>query len=408
MIVLFWASSAVLAHTYIGFPVAVLARARLRPRPHQEGPETPSVTVVIAAHDEAAAIGDKVRSVLDSDYPADAVDVVVVSDGSTDATVEEVRAVADLRVRVVALGRVGKAAALNAGIELASGEVVVFSDANSRFDRSTLRSLVRPFADEEVGGVAGDQRYLPPGADLEATMQGERWYWDFDRTLKQAESRGGNVIGATGALYAVRRELVSAVLEGVTDDFYQSTGVIAGGHRLVFSADAVVHEPLAGSAQIEFRRKVRVMTRGLQAVRERRTLLDPTRHGFYAYQLVNHKVLRRLMGIPLGTLLLASVGCRRDGRFYRAALVGQLGLYGVGTVALARPSGRVARSRVGAAAGYFCMVNAAGLVAAHRTLTGRRIISWAPERATADPIDVGTKTTVGPRPAPRPHPAAVP
>lgn len=387
MIVLFWTSTIVLAHTYLGFPAAVLIRARLRPRPHLEGPVTPTVTVIIAAHDEAAAIGRKVRSVLDSDYPAEAIDVIVVSDGSTDTTVHEVRAVEDPRLRVVALGRVGKAAALNAGIERAHGEIVVFSDANSRFGHDTLRCLVRPFADPAVGGVAGDQRYLPPGATPEATMQGERWYWDLDRILKRAESTGGNVIGATGALYAVRRDLVSTVPEGVTDDFYQSTGVIARGRRLVFAPDAVVHEPLAGSADLEYRRKVRVMTRGLRAVADRRALLDPRRHGFYAYQLANHKVLRRLMALPLGALLLASVGSRRRGSLYRAALVGQIGLYGIGALALARPAGRAARSRVGAAAGYFCLVNAAGLVAAHHTATGRTIVTWVPAReATLGPF----------------------
>ncbi|MEO6989069.1 MAG: glycosyltransferase family 2 protein [Aquihabitans sp.] len=409
MITLFWASSAVLVHTYVGFPVTVLARARLHPRPHHEAPVTPIVSVIIAAHDEAAVIGNKVRSVLESDYPADALEVIVVSDGSSDATVEQTLAIGDPRVRLIALDRVGKAIALNSGIRAATGEVLVFSDANSHFDRSTLRSLMRPFADPTVGGVAGDQRYLPAGVDPEATMQGERWYWDFDRTLKRAESSSGNVVSATGALYAVRRDLVSSVPDGVTDDFYQSTGVIARGRRLVFAPDAFVHEPLAGSADAEFRRKVRVMTRGLQAVARRRVLLDPSRHGFYAYQLFNHKVLRRLMALPLATLFMASIGCRDRGAFYRLALASQLVIYGTGVAALVRPTGRVARSRPGAAAGYFCLVNAAGMTAAHHTLTGRKIVSWVPEREEdAKRSDGGTTAaTIGPATFAEPRRAAV-
>src|SRR5699024_400548 len=137
-------------------------------------------------------------------------------------------------------------------------------------------------------------------------VSGERSYWDLDRALKRAESAGGSVISATGALYAVRRPLVDPVPPGVTDDFTTSTGVIERGARLVFAPDAVVWEPVAASARDEMARKVRVMTRGLQAVAHRRRLLDPREHGFYAYQLLHHKLLRRLMGLPLLVLAVSA------------------------------------------------------------------------------------------------------
>jgi cellulose synthase/poly-beta-1,6-N-acetylglucosamine synthase-like glycosyltransferase len=383
MVGLFWLSSAVVVQTYVAFPLITLARARLRPQAVLAADVTPSISVLIAAHDEARSIGRKLESVIGLDYPPELVEIVVVSDGSTDGTPEA--AAIDPRVRVLVLPRVGKAAALNEGIAATSGEVIVFTDANSRLAPDALRKLVRPFADPGVGGVAGDQRYEAPdgAADGRGTADGERRYWSFDRVLKEAESAGGNVIGATGALYAVRRDLVEPVPAGVTDDFTTSTGVIEQGKRLVFAGDAAVFEPVAGSADAEFRRKVRVMTRGLQAVVHRRRLLDPRQHGFYAYQLVNHKVLRRLMGVPLLALLVASARSAPRGRMYQAALVGQLAVYGPGLVALARPEGRTARSRLGGVAGYFCLVNAAGLVAAWNVLSGRRIERWEPERAEA-------------------------
>ena len=388
--VLFWASIAVLVETYLMFPAVVLARGRWRARPHLEAEVTPSVTVVVAARDEGAGIAAKLRSVLGVDYPPHLLDVVVASDGSTDDTVAAAD-VGDHRVRVLDLGRVGKATALNAAVAEATGDILVFTDANSRFEASTIGRLMAPFADPGVGGVAGDQRYEPvpvgpgpPAGTTAATTHGERGYWDLDRRLKAAESAGGNVISATGALYALRRELVEPVPDGVTDDFTSSTGVIAQGHRLVFAPGAAVYEPVAASAEAEFQRKVRVMTRGLQAVVHRRRLLNPAAHGFYAYQLANHKVLRRLMAAPLAVLLGASVAGWGRGRTYRLATVGQLALYVPAGVGLLAPQSRLGRSRPCGIAAYFCLVNAAGVVAAANVLTGRRIDQWQPDRPGAD------------------------
>lgn len=378
--VLFWGSLTVLTQTYLVFPATVLARGRWCPRPHQSAAITPTVTVVIAARDEESGIAEKLHSVLAGDYPADRLDVVVASDGSTDRTVDAAT-LDDERVRVLDLPRLGKAGTLNTAIAEATGSVIVFTDANSRFCPGTLTDLVRPFADPEVGGVAGDQRY-EAGDDA----VGERRYWDLDRALKLAESRSGNIIGATGALYAVRRELVEEVPTGVTDDFTTSTGVIASGRRLVFAPEAAVYEPVAASTGAEYRRKVRVMTRGLRAVQHRRALLDPKRHGFFSYQLANHKVLRRLMGLPLGTLLVASATGWRRGVLYRAALLGQVAVYVPAGVGLLWPHSRLGRSKPCQIAGYFCMVNAAGVVAAFNVLSGRQIDRWQPERSPGSGI----------------------
>jgi glycosyltransferase involved in cell wall biosynthesis len=378
--VLFWSAVAAIAYTYVGFPLLVLARAALRPRPFAPGDVRPHVSVVIAAHDEEAAIGRKLESVLAADYPAERREVVVASDGSTDGTEAVVRGFADRGVHLVVLPRVGKAAALDAAVAASTGEVLVFTDANSLLAADALTAIVRPFADPEVGGVAGDQRYRS-GADDAPVAGGERSYWSFDRLLKEAESRAGNVISATGALYAVRRELVCPVGAGVTDDFAISTGVIAAGHRLVFAGDAVAYEPVAASGGAEFGRKVRVMTRGLRGVALRRDLLDPRRSGFYALQLLSHKVLRRLMAVPLLALLLGSARLWRRGPFYRLAAVGQAAFYGAGVAGLA--SGGRVRGRVGrlvALPAYFCLVNAASLKACWNLATGRRIERWEPER----------------------------
>jgi cellulose synthase/poly-beta-1,6-N-acetylglucosamine synthase-like glycosyltransferase len=393
MAVLFWLATALVAYTYVGFPLLVLTRARLRPRPHRTADITPAVSVIIAAHDEAASIRARVDNLLALDYPHDRLEVVIASDGSTDATVTEARRRGDPRVRVLDLPRTGKATALNSAVGASTGEIIVFSDANTSYAPDAVRLLVRSFADPEVGGVAGNQVYLKasagvgpadPGAAT-AIGVGERTYWDFDRLVKDAESLGGSVISATGAMYAIRRELFVAVPDGVTDDFTTSTRVIAAGRRLVFEPAAVAFEPVAGSSSREYGRKVRIMTRGLRGVAVARRLLDPRRYGFYALQLLTHKVLRRLMAIPLLVIFVTSLFLWDAGWIYRIALVGQSAVYGlalIGSVLRDRPAGRRPWFAIPA---FFLLVNVASLHAAWNLVSGRRIDRWQPARR-----DVGT------------------
>jgi cellulose synthase/poly-beta-1,6-N-acetylglucosamine synthase-like glycosyltransferase len=379
---LFWSAAGLLAYTYLLFPLLVLLRAALRSRRYDSGEITPTVTLVISAHNEAASIDAKLENLLSLDYPEDRLEVVIASDGSDDGTDELVRGYAERGVRLVSLPRVGKAAALNTAVAEAEGEVLVFSDANSIYAPDALRALVRPFADPSVGGVAGDQRYRSrDGGD--AIASGEQRYWDFDRLLKVAESRAGSTISATGAIYAVRRSLFRSVPPGVTDDFFTSTGAIAQGYRLVFAADAVAYEPVAQTSEVEWGRKVRVMTRGLRGVLMRRELLDARRHGFYAVQLLTHKLLRRTMVFPLAVVAGTSPLLWRRGRVYRAATLAQAAVYGLGAGGMLLRDRPLGRRKAFMLPAYFCFVNAASLRAVWNVVRGRRIDLWEPQRRTA-------------------------
>lgn len=382
---LFWSSVGLLLYTYFLFPLLVAVRAVLRPRPHRESDATPPVSVLIAAHNEAAVIGQKLDNLLSLDYPQDCLEVIVASDGSDDGTEDEVRAYADRGVRLLALPRQGKAAALNAAVARATGEILVFSDANSIYAPGALRALVRPFADPAVGGVAGNQVYRP-APDASLAGQGEKQYWGLDRRLKRYESAAGNVISATGAIYAVRRELFTPVAEGVTDDFYTSTGVIAQGRRLVFAPEAIAYEAVAGRSGDEFGRKVRVITRGLRGVWLRRELLDPRRQGFYALQLFSHKVLRRLVAVPLLWLALISPLLWTRSWLYRLATLGQGLFYGLAAAGAGLERSGRRLPKLLALPTYFSLVNVAALQATLNVLRGRSIIIWEPTHATAAPV----------------------
>lgn len=379
-LVLFWAAVILVAYTYLLFPLIVFARGLWLSQPYRSADITPRVSLLIAAHNEVKSIGAKLDNILALDYPAERLEIIIASDGSDDGTNAVVQSYAEHGVQLLSLPRLGKAAALNAAAKAAGGEILAFSDANSIFAADALRALVRPFADPQVGGVAGNQRYLRQG-----NSRGERSYWRFDRKLKQLQSRAGNTISATGAIYAIRRSLFEPIPDGVTDDFFTSTGVVVRGHRLVFTPEAVAYEPVASSSSREFERKVRVITRGLQAVKLRRTLLNPFRYGFYALQLFSHKVLRRLVVFPLLLLAVLSPLLWSHGLVYQLSTLAQAGFYGLATSHIFLKGNRVGELKIFALPFYFCMVNTACLLATSNLVRGHRIDRWEPRRQEEGP-----------------------
>src|SRR6266508_4908633 len=381
--VLFWAAVAVILFAYLLFPALIFLRGLLLSRPYQTAEITPPISMIIAAHNEADGIGAKLENILSLDYPRAQLEVIVASDGSNDGTNEIVRGYAGQGVTLLALPRQGKAPALDAAVATAHGEILVFSDANSMYGPGALRALTRPFADPEVGGVAGNQRYLAKKIES-LSGDGEKSYWSFDRRLKQSQSRSGNAISATGAIYAIRRSLFRGVPVGVTDDFAVSTDVIAQGYRLVFAPDAIAYEPVAGTGGIEFGRKVRVITRGLRGVLVvRRDLLNPFRFGFYAFQLFFHKVMRRLVVIPLVLMLLVGPLLWNHGIVYQLATIAQLIFYGCALLGLLMSHTRVGLMNPVMIPFFFCMVNVACLLATINLIRGHRIDFWEPQRTDA-------------------------
>ena len=386
---LFWAAVALIVYTHMLFPALVLLRGMLIHRPYKSAEITPYISVIIAAHNEARTIGAKLDNILTLDYPRDCLEVLIVSDGSNDGTDAIVQRYASHGIKLISLPRGGKACALNAAVTASAADILVFSDANSMFAPSALRALVRPFADPDVGGVAGNQCYLTEQGNS-PTSDGEHIYWNFDRRLKHFQSQAGSATSATGAIYATRRSLFRTIPPGVTDDFVTSTSVIAQGYRLIFASQAIAYEPAAASTSVEFSRKVRLMTRGLRATAVMRELLNPFRYGFYAIQLFSHKILRRLVVFPLLALLLVSPLLWHHGLPYQSALVLQLSLYSSATLGGLLAKTRFGRAKLLSVPFFFVMGNAAALVATWNVLQGRRIDRWQPQRhdANTDAADV--------------------
>lgn len=383
MVILFWAAVVSLAYGYAGYPLLVIAVGAIRGQRVLRAPITPRASILIAAYDEEDVIAERLENALGLDYPSGSLEIIVASDGSTDRTEAVVESFAHRGVRLLRLPRRGKIPALIDAAALATGDILVFSDANITFERGALRALVRGFADPAVGGVAGNTLYRLP-ADREGSAEGEGLYWRYDAWLKEMESRTGSIVSAHGGLYGIRRELFQPPREtAVTDDFAISTAVVEQGRRLVFDREAVAYEIAIGEADREFRRKVRLMTRAWRSVMLRRRLLNPFGYGFYSVVLFSHKVLRRLLPLALLALLGSSLALADAGGMYGVAAAAQVGFYALAVLGWVVRGGRKGRHSVLFVPFYYCLANTAALVALARFLAGNRIELWQPQRHTA-------------------------
>jgi glycosyltransferase involved in cell wall biosynthesis len=377
----FWGSTGLLVYVYVGFPLLVAVRGLLRGRPIARGGEPPHLTVVIPAFNEAGIILEKLENTLSLDYPADRVEVLVASDGSTDATNDLVKRFGG-GVRLLALPRIGKNRALSEAAAVATGDVLVFTDADTKLTRETLLRVTTPFADPEVGGVAGERRHG------DESKPGRHGVAQGKHMLRSLMSRAGNVTSAEGQIYAVRRQLFRPVPENVPDDFWVSTRVVAAHRRLVYEPRAASY-PFAGVSVVRdpFERKIRMIGPQFRSYWLGRDLLNPGEYGFYSLQLVSHKLLRRLVFVPLIGLVLTAPGLRSSGRVYRAAALAQALLHGASLTGLLLRGTRLGRLPPLKTALAFDRNNVAAAVALVQQLGGMRPRDdmWEPQRAEMRP-----------------------
>lgn len=377
--VVFWVCAGALAYVYAGYPLLVrLLAAVLRRRPASPpaGFEPPSVTVLTAARNEAAHIAETVRNKLAQRYPPEKLEVIVISDGSTDGTDERVRAIGDPRVRLLRQEpRAGKTAALNLAVPQARGEVLAFADANSLWAPDALARLVEPLADPAVGYVTGRMVYRAP--DGSPTGEGCSAYMRYENALRAWETACGSIVGVDGGIDAVRRELYVPMRADQLPDFVLPLAVRRAGRRVVYAPAALLYEDALAAADDEFRMRVRVSLRALHALRDMAALFDPARYGLFAWQLFSHKLLRYLAPLFQAGALAANAALALRGGIFWPALLGLQGLFYLGALAahLARRRG-VPGALVPIY--YLCLVNAAAAVALWRFARGQRQVTWTP------------------------------
>jgi cellulose synthase/poly-beta-1,6-N-acetylglucosamine synthase-like glycosyltransferase len=368
----FWGTLGALAWTHAGYGLAMRLLAHVRPRPVARDDLTPSVAVIVSAHDEEAVIGRRLENLLALDYPPDRLQIVVASDGSTDRTNEVVREVAarEPRVALLECPREGKVAAQHRAVRETESEVVAFTDANSEWRRDALRMLVRNLADPRVGYVCGQLRLEGPnGANQEGL------YWRYEVWVREQESRASSITAGNGAIYAVRRSAYVQDDPRFGHDFGFPYLMEQRGLRAVYDPDAVAVERAASETEDEYSRKTRMIARAWGHVLTGR-MFGPTRP-LYLLELVSHRVLRYASGLLHIGLLLSNVALLGRGPFYRALLAlqfGGLALAAAGKARLPVPGARLAYY-------YFTVTKAtvAGLVRQLRSGTPQ---TWEKARGT--------------------------
>jgi cellulose synthase/poly-beta-1,6-N-acetylglucosamine synthase-like glycosyltransferase len=371
---IFWISVVAIFYTYIGYPAAVYLLARLRGKRVAKSGATPRVSVVVACHNEARNIQSRISNLLESDYPAELLEIIVVSDGSTDRTADLARLAQSPRVRALHYReRSGKAAALNLGVENASGEVIVFADARQRFEPRAIRELVANMSDPRVGAVSGELLLDAPAGS--SVGEGVGLYWKYEKWIRKNESRFNSVIGATGAIYAIRRELWKPLpLSTILDDVYTPMHIALRGRRVVFEEKARAYDRASACAGGEFARKVRTLTGNYQLCQLMPRLLLPW--GALAFQFYSHKILRLAAPVFLLLLLASSalaVASDPLDLVYQAALALQAAFY-ASVLAGACLLRRNRKVRLLSFAYVFSVMNAAALVGLFYFITGKRDI----------------------------------
>jgi len=371
----FWISVALLIYVYIGYPLIAALRAMCRPRRRVRAPIEPSVSIVVVAHNEEDRIAARIENLLALDYPADRREIVIASDGSTDDTVERAQAYADARVRVRRFStRRGKAVVLNSVVPTLRGDIVVFADARQRFDRNTLRALVESFSDTTVGAVGGEL-VLTTRNGPAAAGRGAAFYWRYEKFIRSTEGRADSTIGATGAIYAIRRTLFQPIPDDtILDDVLIPLRIMRQGYRVLFEPRARAFDSASPTARQEFVRKARTIAGTFQLFARERWLLSPRRNRLW-FETMSHKVLR--LALPLlHAALLVTASALATGWFYRWALICQVMFY---AAALAGYSQRRRRSVVFTVPCAMCVLIWATVVGFVRFATRRQQVTW--ERA---------------------------
>lgn len=390
--IIFISSLILVAYTYVGYPALIFALSRIFGRPAMQARITPKVSLIIAAYNEERDIASKIENSLALDYPKEKLEIIVASDCSTDRTDEIVRQYTDRNVILHRQPeRLGKSVAQNSAMKISTGEILVFSDATTMYERDVLRMIVRNFADPEVGCVAGNLVYVDRIST--AVGKGCRSYWGYEKFLKKCESQMGSLIGVSGCLYAVRRSNYARIAHDMSSDFVIATEIHLQGLRTVYDEEAVSLEETNERSKDEFRMRVRVIEQTMSAMDRYSEVLNPLRHGMYAFQMISHKLLRYAVPLFLIAAFTSNLFLINGSTIYRLSFLCQGIFY---LTALAGLIGERMNLKLGPLAipYYFVLANTASLIAFLKYARGEAHIVWEPLRDGGPQIEQASSEAI--------------
>lgn len=376
MEIVFWILLFLIVYPYLIYPLAMLVLGLIRPRKVKRGTYLPTVTILIPAYNEVSYIGATIQNKINLGYPQDKLQIFVISDASVDGTDDVVASFADQGVTLLRReGRKGKAAALNAAVHLARGEILVFSDANSLFGPNALHRLVENFADPEVGYVTGSLSFIMDNNHLSGG--GVNAYMRYENMVRRIETTSGSIIGVNGGVDAIRKELYVDTPQHLITDLILPLTVIARKYRVIFDPSVTAVEAPNSEIASEFRMRIRVALRAMQGLAHMRGLLNPLSHPLESFRLISHKVLRYLGFIFMITAIISNAVLARGSEFYYVLLWLQIAVYSLAFLGLS-PNLPQWLKRFTAIPSYLLLSNTAFAIATFRFLRGDSMAIWRP------------------------------
>lgn len=371
--IIFWGTIFLIFYTYLGYSLTVMVLSRLFNNDVKKQDIEPRVTFLITAYNEDKNIARKLEDTLSLDYPKDRLEIIVASDGSTDRTDEIAMGFADRGVRLVRVeGRVGKTATQNQAVKQATGDIIIFSDATTTYEKKNIRNMVRNYADPTVGAVSGRYEYYNPTGATIGT--GNILFWKYENFIKNSQTRIKTISGCCGCIYSVRRDLYEPLPADIISDLVEPLKILEKGYRIAFEPEAVAYEETTEKASEEFKMRIRVIARGMRGLLYMKTLFNPLRYGFVSFQLFSHKVLRWMMPIFMMTLLTSNLFLAGV-MFYKLFLILQILFYATALLAwLGEKVGM--KLKILSVPLYFSTVNIAAMIAMYKTMRGYKAVTW--------------------------------
>jgi cellulose synthase/poly-beta-1,6-N-acetylglucosamine synthase-like glycosyltransferase len=374
MTILFWFSVLLILYIYIGYPI--LLRYLPKKALHiSELSPAPKISILIPAFNEAKVIEGTIRNKLEQNYPADLIEIIVISDESEDGTDDIVirMSTSEARVRLIRQSpRQGKTAGLNLAMQQAQGDIIIFSDANSHYEKNAVANLVNCFSDPQVGYVTGKMVYV--NSDGSLVGDGCSAYMKYENHMRSLETQVASVVGVDGGIDAIRKELYQPMNADQLPDFVLPLKVVTQGKRVIYCESALLNEESLSNAQSEFRMRVRVSLRAYWAMKDMKHLFNPFTYGLFALQITSHKLLRYIAFIPL-LLAFVSNGFITHNAFYALTFLIQILFYGSAAFVSLNDG---TKNRWLGLANYFCLINIASAMAFVKFLKGEKIVLWKP------------------------------
>jgi len=382
MHIFFAASVFLVLYAYAGYLGVIILLSIVISKPVKKGDIEPVVSIIITAYNEEKHIAEKLLNSFALEYPHGKFEIIVASDGSTDRTDEIVRGYVENEFGINVVlhrveGRLGKTATQNSAVNIARGEIIVFSDAASMYEKNAIKELARNYADPSVGAVSGMYNYNnPTGSQVGfATIL----FWKLENFIKSRQTRIHTITGCCGCIYSVRKSLYTNLPANIISDLVEPLTILQKGYRIVFEPRALAVEDTTEKPREEFSMRVRVIVRGMNGLLYMKTLLNPFKYPFVAFQLISHKVLRWLVPVFCITAFISSAFLAIGNVYYQGILLAQCGFYLMAIIGLLMERHQISK-KIFSLPMYFTVVNVASLISMIKVLKRENIVVWQTQR----------------------------